>query len=85
MTVRPASRFTSVDFPVPDEPSRTNVFAGSEQRPNVLDALARDVAHCVDGDPDRDALRLDELAGVVADVELGEHDHGIAARCPRQR
>ena len=28
MTVRPASRFTSVDFPVPEEPSRTKVFAG---------------------------------------------------------
>ena len=29
MTSRPASRFASVDLPVPDEPRRTNVFAGS--------------------------------------------------------
>ena len=44
--------------------------------------LARDVAHREDGDADRDALRLDELARVVADVELREHDHGIGAAVP---
>ncbi len=55
---------------------------GPEQRPNLLDALASDVAQCVDGNPDRDALRLEQLAGVVAHVELGEHDNWIAARVP---
>ena len=85
MTVRPASRFASVDFPVPEEPRRTNVLAGSKQRANVVDPLAGDVAHGENGNADRDGLRLDELAGVVADVELREHDHRVGARCPRRR
>ena len=85
ITVRPASRFTSVDFPVPDEPRRTNDFAGRSSARTLLDPLARDVAHRVDGHADGDVLRLGDLPGVVAHVELREHDHRIGAAVPRRR
>ena len=57
----------------------------AEQRAHVLDPLARDVAHRVDGNTDGDALCLGELSWVVAQVELREHDHRIRAAVPRRR
>ena len=55
---------------------------GPQQRANLVDPLARDVAHRVDGNSDGDALRLDELPEVVAHVELGEDDDGIGTAVP---
>ena len=74
-----------MDFPVPEDPRRTNVFAGREQRLHAIDPLARHVADGEDGHADRDHLRLGELPGVVADVELREHDDRIGAGVPRRR
>ena len=68
---------------MPDEPRRTNVRAGCSSASNGVDALSGDVAHRVDGNADGDALRLDELPGVVAHVELREHDDGVGAAVPR--
>ena len=57
-------------------------MAGSQQRPHAVDPLAGHVAHGEDGHTDRDHLRLGELAGVVEDVELREHDDRVGAGVP---
>ncbi len=47
-----------------------------------LEPFARDVAHRVHRDADRDRLRLEHHRGVVVHVELRQHDDGVSAAVP---
>ena len=80
--MRPASRFASDDLPAPEEPSRTKVFAGSRSARTSSIPSPVTLLTARTRTPTAIVLRLDELPGIVEDVELREHDHRIRTAVP---
>ena len=82
----PASVFTSVDLPTPDEPSSAIVRPGSEVGADQVEAVAGQARDRVDRHAERDRLDLEHLQRMVGvEIALRQHDHRLGAALPRHR
>ncbi len=81
-----SNRFTSVDFPTPEDPSNTIVFPGDSSVLQRLHSLPRPRTQRNHRHADRDALRLrNTRRDVVALVLLVQHNHRRHSRIPTLR
>ena len=81
----PMSVFTIVDLPTPDEPSRTAVTPGVQERRQLVEPRTGDVREREHGHAAGDRLHFGD-GGLRGGVEVGlrQHDHGPRAALPRE-
>ena len=82
----PASVFTSVDLPTPDEPSSAIVRPGTEVRAHEVEPVAGQVRDRVHRQPKAIASTSSTRSSYVGrEVGLREDDHGLGAALPGHR